>query len=417
MLQSWQYQFVNLLNKSGEKMPVVDLFCGCGGLSKGFELAGFNVVAAYDDWQPALTCYNANFKHNAQSLNLNNIETAINTIRPFNPRIIIGGPPCQEFSNAGKREEGVLADLTFKYAQIVTSIRPQYFVMENVPRTRESNAYAKAKILYRQYNYGLTEVVLDASRCGVPQKRNRFFCIGSLGDRDNFFLERIFKSYIGTPISVAEYFLKNNIPLEIKAYYRHPTTYNRRAIFSINESAPTIRGVNRPRPATYKHHPNDAVPENVLNSITQLTFRQRATIQTFPQDYKFENLGIARGDLEQMIGNAVPVALAQFVAKQLQSYMQDSQGDNTFMNERQAFSEWLRNEKNYSDRSISDVFSRLNRAANILPNHEFNQYYIVDLEEQAQYRALVPSVRSQIKKAINLKRAFLAYINNLTTKE
>ena len=151
-------------------MPVVDLFCGCGGLSKGFELAGFNVVAAYDEWQSALTCYNANFNHNAQSLDLGNVENAVNTIRPFNPTIIIGGPPCQEFSNAGKREEGVLADLTFKYAQIVTSVLPQYFVMENVPRVKGSKAYAKATMLYRQHNYGLTEVVRCQSMWCAPKK-------------------------------------------------------------------------------------------------------------------------------------------------------------------------------------------------------------------------------------------------------
>ena len=391
-------------------MPVVDLFCGCGGLSKGFELAGFDVGAAYDEWQSALTCYNANFEHNAQNLNLSNIENAVNAIRQFNPTVIIGGPPCQEFSNAGRREEGVLADLTFKYAQIVTAVRPQYFVMENVPRVRQSKAYAKAKALYRQQNYGLTEVVLDASRCGVPQKRNRFFCIGSLGAVDNFLLEKIFDAYVGEPITVANYFAQNNIPLAINAYYRHPTTYNRRAVFSVNEVAPTIRGVNRPRPATYRHHPNDAVPAEALENIAQLTLRQRASIQTFPENYIFENLGIARCDLEQMVGNAVPVALARFIAEQLQDHIRNAQGDND-MNERQAFSEWLRTEKGYSDRSISDVFSRLNRAATILPNHEMNQYYIVDLEEEEQYRDLGSSVRSQIRKAISLKRAFLAHIN------
>ena len=413
MLQSARRQKIDvtyLLKRSGEKVPVVDLFCGCGGLSKGFELAGFNVVAAYDEWQSALTCYNANFDHNAQSLDLGNVENAVNTIRPFNPIIIIGGPPCQEFSNAGKREEGVLADLTFKYAQIVTSVLPQYFVMENVPRVKGSKAYAKATMLYRQHNYGLTEVVLDASRCGAPQKRSRFFCIGALGAADNFLLERIFAAYTGEPITVATYFAQNNIPLDISAYYRHPTTYHRRAVFSVNEVAPTIRGVNRPRPATYQHHPNDAVPANELENITQLTLRQRASIQTFPQNYVFENLGIARCDLEQMIGNAVPVVLAQFVAEQLQNHIRNAQGDIN-MNERQAFSEWLRTEKGYSDRSISDVFSRLNRAAAILPNREINQYYIVDLEEQESYRTLSPSVRSQIKKAINLKRAFLAHID------
>lgn len=392
-------------------MPVVDLFCGCGGLSKGFELAGFDVVAAYDQWQSALTCYNANFGHNAQRLDLGNVEAAVNVIQAHNPTVIIGGPPCQEFSNAGKREEGVLADLTFKYAQIITAVLPQYFVMENVPRVRESKAYAKAKNLYHQHNYGLTEVVLDASRCGAPQKRSRFFCIGSLGEEDNFLLENIFSSHVGEPITVAEYFAQNGIPLEINAYYRHPTTYHRRAVFSVNEVAPTIRGVNRPRPATYQHHPNDAVRADELGNINQLTLGQRASIQTFPQNFVFEGLGIARCDLEQMIGNAVPVLLARFVATQLQNYIRNAQGDN-LMDERQAFSEWLRHEKGYSDRSISDVFSRLNRAATILPNHEFNQYYIVDLEECEQYRSLGPSIRSQIKKAINLKRAFLAHIHN-----
>ena len=60
--------------KWGDSMPVVDLFCGCGGLSKGFELAGFSIVAAFDSWQSALTCYNANFNHNAQFLDLNDVD-------------------------------------------------------------------------------------------------------------------------------------------------------------------------------------------------------------------------------------------------------------------------------------------------------------------------------------------------------
>ena len=87
-------------------MPVVDLFCGCGGLSKGFELAGFDIVAAYDGWQSAIACYNANFEHDAHNLDLNDVETAVAEIRQHHPTIIIGGPPCQEFSNAGRREEG-----------------------------------------------------------------------------------------------------------------------------------------------------------------------------------------------------------------------------------------------------------------------------------------------------------------------
>ena len=391
-------------------MPVVDLFCGCGGLSKGFELAGFDIVAAYDSWQSALTCYNANFDHNAQFLNLDNVDEAVATIMPHAPNIIIGGPPCQEFSNAGRRQEGPLADLTYKYAQIITAILPQYFVMENVPRAKQSQAYARARRLYKANNYGLTEVTLDASRCGVPQHRNRFFCIGALNAPDGFLIEDIFRHYIGEEITVADYFANNNIELDIDAYYRHPTTYSRRAIFGTNEVAPTIRGVNRPKPATYNHHDNDAVPEDQMDDITQLTLRQRATIQTFPQNYQFENLQISRCDLEQMIGNAVPVELARFVANRLQNYIHAVANGGGVVNEQQDFSEWLRTQKGYSDRSISDVFSRLNRAHNLLPDHEVNQYLITDLEQLQEFNELTVTVRSQIRNAIRLK---LAYQNEI----
>lgn len=388
-------------------MPVVDLFCGCGGLSKGFELAGFGIAAAFDSWQSALICYNANFNHNAQFLNLSDITDAVNIIRPLAPTLIIGGPPCQEFSNAGRREEGALADLTYKFAQIVTTLQPQYFVMENVSRAKTSNAYNRARALYKRCGYGLTEVVLDASRCGVPQHRNRFFCIGALNHPDGFLSDSIFHHYIGKDVSVRDYFANQNIPLDIEAYYRHPTTYSRRAIFGVEEVAPTIRGVNRPRPATYRHHPNDAVPEKEIQHINQLTLRQRATIQTFPQDFQFENLQISRCDLEQMVGNAVPVELAHFVADRLQEYIQANAAGGGIVNNRQAFSEWLRTQKRYSDRSISDVFSRLNRVHNLLPEHEIDQYLIADLEQLHEFNELSVTVRSQIRKAIRLKLAFI----------
>lgn len=392
-------------------MPVVDLFCGCGGLSKGFELAGFDIAAAFDSWPSALACYNANFDHDAQNLDLSNVTESINTLTPYNPTIIIGGPPCQEFSNAGRRQEGHLADLTYRFAQIITGLLPQYFVMENVPRVRNSNAYKNARDLYKRNNYGLTEVVLDASRCGVPQRRKRFFCIGSLNEPDNFLTESIFRHYVGEEITVAEYFSSQNIALDIEAYYRHPTTYSRRAIFGTDEVAPTIRGVNRPKPPTYRHHSKDAVSETEMDNITHLSLRQRATIQTFPQDFRFTDLHISRGDLEQMVGNAVPVELAHFVAARLQEHIHARNAGGIVMDERQAFSEWLRNTYNYSDRSISDVFSRLNRAKTILPTHDMNHYFIPDLERTNEFMGLETSVKSQIRKAIRLKLTYLE--NNL----
>ncbi len=390
-------------------MPVVDLFCGCGGLSKGFELAGFNIIAGYDGWQSAVNCYNQNFDHEAHRFDLNDVEGAIQEIGQHGPRVIIGGPPCQEFSNAGRRQEGDLADLTYKFAQIVVGVAPEFFVMENVPRARESVAFSRARELYEQHNYGLTEIVLDASYFGVPQSRKRFFCIGALGRTDNFLLDSLFSSCSDEMMTVREYFEQNDIPLAIDAYYRHPTTYSRRAIFSVDEIAPTIRGVNRPRPSTYKHHPNDAVEANAVANVNRLDLATRALIQTFPADFVFGDLGIAQCELEQMVGNAVPVQLAEKVAMSLLEYIE---GGNDVMDERESFAIWLREEKHYSDRSISDVFSRLNRAAAILPGHEMNIYYVVDLENVDAYQQLGTSVKSQIKKAINLKLAYLKTLEN-----
>ena len=162
-------------------MRVVDLFCGCGGLSLGFEKAGFNIVAAFDNWDTALHVYNANFNHSAKSLDLSDVKTSAETISALSPDMIIGGPPCQDFSSAGKRDEdNGRGDLTVHYAEIISIIKPSIFVMENVERIVITNKLVEAKKIFKQAGYGLSIRVLDASYCGVPQKRKRFFMIGVL---------------------------------------------------------------------------------------------------------------------------------------------------------------------------------------------------------------------------------------------
>ena len=79
-------------------MKVVDLFCGCGGLSLGFEKAGFNVVAAFDKWDAALHVYNTNFNHPGMSLDLTDVDGCVKTISEYSPDMIIGGPPCPPYS-------------------------------------------------------------------------------------------------------------------------------------------------------------------------------------------------------------------------------------------------------------------------------------------------------------------------------
>ncbi len=288
-------------------MRVVDLFAGCGGMSLGFEKQGFDVVGAFEWWDAAIKCYEENFKHPIYQMDLSNTAEAIERISELRPDMIIGGPPCQDFSHAGKRVESDRAELTESYANIVASIKPYCFVMENVDRARNSHAYSVAREIFKNAGYGLTEIVLDASLCGVPQKRKRFICFGLLGAKDGF-ADETFSSLISKkPLTMREYF-GNKLGFEY--YYRHPRNYNRRAVFSIDEPAPTIRGVSRPIPSGYHGHPNDACPIDQVNH--SLTTKERALIQTFPDDYKWVG---NKTEMEQMIGNAVPVNLAKFVAK------------------------------------------------------------------------------------------------------
>lgn len=296
-------------------MKVVDLFAGCGGLSLGFQKAGYDIVAAFEWWNTAVECYKANFNHPVIKLDLSDTDNAIDQIRAFAPDMIIGGPPCQDFSHAGKRVEHDRAELTESYAKIVAGIKPVCFVMENVDRARNSNAYKTAREIFKASGYGLTEIVLDASRCGTPQKRKRFICFGMQSKPDGFALENFQNHMAKKSMTLRDYF-GNSLGFEF--YYRHPRNYNRRAVFSIDEPAPTMRGVNRPVPKGYPGHKNDACP--VTSDLHVLSTQERALIQTFPPDYKW--IG-SKTDIEQMIGNAVPVNLSKFVAETIKNIIEE----------------------------------------------------------------------------------------------
>lgn len=295
-------------------MKVVDLFCGCGGLSLGFQNTGFEVVAAYDKWPAALEVYRFNFSHYASDLDLSDVPNAVREIARHQPQMIIGGPPCQDFSSAGKRnEDNGRGDLTVNFAEIIACIKPEWFVMENVSRIVNTNKLIEAKRIFKEAGYGLTQQVLDASLCGVPQKRKRFFLVGKLQERDGFLETYLLEGLSKQPMTVREY-LGNMLGVE--HYYRHPRSYVRRGIFSIDEPSPTIRGVNRPMPDGYKVHTNDPVPTK--EGIRALTTVERSYIQTFPQDFRFAG---SKTNIEQMIGNAVPVNLASYVANSISKYL------------------------------------------------------------------------------------------------
>ncbi len=290
-------------------MKCVDLFSGCGGMSLGFENAGIDILASIDNWNKSVDVYNENFSHKCYLHDLTNEEGALDIIKKYNPELIIGGPPCQDFSSAGKRDESLgRADLTYHYANIICEKKPKWFVMENVERIKNSQILQEVVHQYIDAGYGLTGVILDASYCNTPQARKRFFLIGGMDEEHNILLPIYKKNLNNVRMTIRDYL---GDELGLNYYYRHPRNYNRRGVFSIDEPSPTVRGVNRPIPAGYKKHTGD--PDEIkLSDIRPLTTVERSYLQTFPKRFVFNGV---KTNLEQMIGNAVPVNLAKFVAE------------------------------------------------------------------------------------------------------
>jgi len=300
-------------------MKAIDLFAGCGGFSLGFENAGIEIVAAFDNWDEAIEVYKENFNHKIIKMDLQEPKD-YEIFDKYSPDIILGGPPCQDFSSAGLRNEHLgRADLTISFAEITTGVKPKYFVMENVERIKKSWILEYIINFFHDEGYGLSQKVLNGSLCGVPQSRKRYFLIGEKNGEDHFLEAYLEKNLSDEKMTVYDYLGDD---LGIEYYYRHPRTYQRRGIFSIYEPSPTIRGVNRPIPKNYKKHPGDKA--DVTDSSRALTTIERSYLQTFPKDFCFHG---TKSNLEQMIGNAVPVKMAEYVAKCLLEYINDKKNN------------------------------------------------------------------------------------------
>lgn len=167
-------------------MNVIDLFSGIGGLSEGFREAGYTISVANEiDEQIALS-YKKNFSETVMiNEDITNLEISKVFNKYKNTDVVLGGPPCQGFSQKGKRLS--LKDprnYLFKYfADVVNYIKPTYFVMENVPNLlTTSNGYFKKEIndIFSNMGYLVNMSVLNAADFGVPQSRRRAIIIGTL---------------------------------------------------------------------------------------------------------------------------------------------------------------------------------------------------------------------------------------------
>lgn len=167
----------------------IDLFSGAGGLAEGLESAGVRVVAAVElHPQPALThAFNhpdtAVFAGPIQELDLSLLAGTVDAKAAGRPvDLIVGGPPCQGFSTAGKMDASdPRNDLFRQFARVVDHFRPKMFVLENVPGFKKmygGRAFLAASSLFEGLGYQLTDTILHAPDYGAPQRRTRFVMVG-----------------------------------------------------------------------------------------------------------------------------------------------------------------------------------------------------------------------------------------------
>jgi DNA (cytosine-5)-methyltransferase 1 len=331
-------------------MKIISLFSGCGGLDLGFENAGFDIIFANDNDNDVWQTFERNHGIKIDKRSVSQIKSE----EIPDAEGIVGGPPCQSWSLAGAMR-GVNDErgkLFYEYMRILKDKQPCFFVAENVPgiisktHRPEFNRIVKQ---FRKIGYYVSFKLIDARDYGVPQERERVIIVGyhkSLGKKfdfpkpthmrvpvESFTKEpiqkwRTMKDAIGTLPSATPAKEKNyaNQNLEVPNHeYMNggfSTIYmsrNRRR--SWDEQSFTIQAGGRHAPL----HPDSSnmckvgadewIFEGKNPCYRRLSVRECARIQTFPDSFIFYYNNVAKG--YKMVGNAVPVKLAEAIASQI----------------------------------------------------------------------------------------------------
>lgn len=344
------------------ELTMIDLFAGVGGLSLGFERAGFKVVLA-NEYDPSIA--------EAYIRNRQNPNMIVEDIRKLpvhetfgeykgKVTVIVGGPPCQGYSQKGQRK--TIHDernFLFRYfVDVVREVEPEYFVMENVPNllTNEGGFFKRELIsLFNEIGYTVNADVLCAADYGVPQDRRRAFIIGKRGPGDPVMMpeKKSGRTTIWDAISDLNY-LNSGEGTEEQEYANPPQSAYQSMLregstkltghVSTNHSKIALERMAMIPPKGGKEY---LPPEHLTKSIYSgtwvrmdaddvsvtittrfdtpasgrfthpylnraITVREAARIQSFPDNFRF--YGTKTSQMKQ-VGNAVPPLLAQAVAE------------------------------------------------------------------------------------------------------
>ncbi|MFW6008040.1 MAG: DNA cytosine methyltransferase [archaeon] len=168
-------------------LKVLDLFCGAGGLSKGFEMENYNILYGIDKIKHFLKTFNEN--HTAKGIEYDMCDEIPEDIKNTDFDLVIGGPPCKQFSHArGKRNEKLGRDsLVFQFTRWVSELKPKVVVMENVTGIKTLNNGNFIELVEEEYNnigYNVEYKTLNSADYGVPQSRKRVIFIAVLKEEN-----------------------------------------------------------------------------------------------------------------------------------------------------------------------------------------------------------------------------------------
>lgn len=321
-------------------MKILSLFSGCGGLDLGFEKAGFDIPIANEFDKNIWKTFEIN--HPQTKLLKEDIRRIDAKTLPNDIDGIIGGPPCQSWSEAGslKGIEDDRGKLFFEYIRILKSVQPKFFLAENVSgmlADRYSEAVKNILKMFEECGYDVSLTLVNAKDYGVAQERKRVFYIGfrkdlnikfdfpkgsTEDDKNKITLRDIIWDLQDSAVPAGEKNQHNPNAINNNEYFigsYSPIFMSRNRVKSWDEQAFTVQASGRQcqihpqAPKMIKVDKNDCrFVEGKENLYRRMTIREVARVQGFPDTFKFVYNNT--NDAYKMIGNAVPVNLAYEVA-------------------------------------------------------------------------------------------------------
>lgn len=320
-----------------KELTYIDLFCGAGGFTLGFEKKGFKNLFSVDINSGFCETYRYNFPQH--ELVMKDIcELTDSEIIRFSQSnkidVVIGGPPCQGFSIAGNIGRKFIEDprnrLFKEFVRVVKIIEPSYFVMENVARLyNHNNGRTKDEIIkdFQDLGYKVECKILNSADYGVPQIRKRVIFIGTKYDQKICFPKKQIDDYISVKEAIDTYPKllsgeESNVPNHIAMTHSEQMLMKMSYVTNGGDRSEIPEKI-RPKSGDvrkYIRYKSDKPSFCVTGDMRKifhyeqnraLTVRELAKLQSFPDDFVFKGTKISQ---QQQVGNSVPPKMAEAIA-------------------------------------------------------------------------------------------------------